>query len=148
MPYAYRLRTVSFVSESRTDLGTAANNPPATAAILRSIFATLDADREHFVLLVLNTKNRVTGFKVCATGGMDLATVDRRTILRDALTLGAARFIVAHNHPSGDPEPSPEDLSCAKALAEGGRAIGCQLVDALVLGHDRYVSFHERGLLR
>jgi DNA repair protein RadC len=77
--------------------------------LARAIYETLDADKEHFVLLVMNNKNRVNGFKVISTGSLTASLVHPRELWRAALHLCAAPVVFVYNHPSGDPAPSPED---------------------------------------
>lgn len=79
--------------------------------ILRAILAQLDDDQEHFILLILNISGEVIGFKMLASGAMDHVVVDPKLVFRNALLLGAAQFIVAHNHPSGKVSPSSHDSS-------------------------------------
>lgn len=140
----FTLKTVTVkVSES----GATAGCPEEAEAILRSIFSDLDSDREHFVLLSMDSKNKVRGFKVVATGGETSAIVDTRIVFRDALALGAVGIVVAHNHPSGDTAPSPEDRALTSRLNAAGDIIGISLRDHLVLGDGRAFSFRREGLL-
>lgn len=143
----YRLRTVTFLrDEATSDYGKAENSERAVE-ICRSILKTLDADREHGIVLTLNARNRVTGFKVSSIGSSDRAFLCPEIILRDALALGAVRIIFAHNHPSGDPTPSPEDIESTQRLKRAGEIVGIPLLDGLVIGHETAVSLRERGLL-
>ncbi len=142
--YRYRLRTVTL----RLGEPPAEKLSDATSALafFRPIYATLDGDREHFVMLALDTQNAVRGFKVVATGGQAASVVDPKTLFRDALLLGAASLIVAHNHPSGDPTPSREDLRLTRQLSQAGKLLDLRVHDHLVLGHgDRFVSLADRG---
>jgi DNA repair protein RadC len=109
--------------------------------------STLNADREHAIVLTLNIRNRVTGVKVCHTGSGDRSVMAPEVIFRDALALGAARIIFAHNHPSGDPSPSAEDVESTRRLKRAGEIVGIPLLDGLVIGHESVVSMQERGLL-
>jgi DNA repair protein RadC len=143
----FRLRTVTFLREDPTPTYGQAGGPERAIEICRSILATLDADREHVIVLTLNAKHRVTGFKVSHTGSGDRALIAPETILRDALALGAARIIFAHNHPSGDPSPSSEDIDSARRLKRAADIVGIPLLDGLVIGNDTAVSMKERGLL-
>ena len=113
----------------------------------RVIYATLDADKEHFVLLVMNNKNRVNGFKVISTGSLTASLVHPREVWRSALHLCAAAVVFVHNHPSGDPAPSPEDIDTTRRLKETGDLLGIRVLDHLVLGEQRCFSFSDRGLL-
>jgi DNA repair protein RadC len=89
----------------------------------------------------------VTGFKVSSTGSAERAMFSPEVILRDALALGAIRIIFAHNHPSGDPSPSEEDIESTRRLKRAGDIVGIPLLDGLVIGHESSVSLRERGLL-
>lgn len=142
----YTLKTVRIprVSEAIGSAG----DPDEAVSLLRAVFATLDGDREHFVILALDAKNAARGFKAVATGGMSAGCVDPRTVFRDALALGAFALIVAHNHPSGDPMPSAEDKAVTKRLCEGGALLGVPIRDHIVLGDaGRYFSFRREGLM-
>lgn len=142
----YTLKTVriSQVAESIGSVG----DPNEAVALLRAVFATLDEDREHFVILALDAKNTARGFKAVATGGMSAGCVDPKTVFRDALALGAYALVVAHNHPSGDPMPSPEDKAVTKRLCEGGQLLGMPVRDHIVLGDaGRFFSFRREGLM-
>src|SRR6478735_7765223 len=77
--------------------------------VAKPIFANLDADKEHFVLLALNNKNRINGYKVISTGTLTASLIRPGDVYRAALHLAAAAVVFLHNHPSGDPMPSPED---------------------------------------
>jgi DNA repair protein RadC len=117
------------------------------AIVARGIYRTLDADKEHFVLLALNNKNRVNGFKLISTGSLTASLVHPREVWRAALYLCAAAVVFVHNHPSGDPAPSPEDQDITRRLKETGDVLGIRVLDHVVLGHERFFSFSDRGLL-
>jgi DNA repair protein RadC len=125
----------------------AVSGPADAARVAAAVYRDLDADQEHFTVLALDPRHQVVGFKVVASGGMDSAQVDARLVFRAALLLGAAAIILAHNHPSGSPEPSIDDTRLTDRLADAGRLLGMDVLDHLVLGDGRYVSFKERGLL-
>jgi len=144
----YRLRTVTFsVHEASAEL-TACNTPEAAVAYLRPIFAGMDADREHFVILTLDTKNHVRGFKVVSSGGRAASLVDPKTLFRDALALGASSLILAHNHPSGDPDPSPEDRALTLKLVQCGKLLEMPVHDHIILGDgSQFVSLAAMGFI-
>jgi DNA repair protein RadC len=149
-PPRYSLKTVRvhFVGEPATKR---ASSPSEAIALLRPIYADLDADREHFVILALSASNDAIGFKVVSTGATSASLVDPRNLFRDAIALGAASLILAHNHPSGDPSPSREDITLTRKLVEAGRLLDITIHDHVILGSgpegDRFVSFAERGLI-
>jgi DNA repair protein RadC len=116
--------------------------------ILRQIYAGLDEDQEHFVLLALDQKNNLRGYKIISSGGQSSSIVDPRVVFRCAILLGSARIIVAHNHPSGDPAPScPEDVDLTRRLGIAGSALGIEILDHIILCRGRHFSFLDRGLM-
>jgi DNA repair protein RadC len=146
----YRLKTfrVQFVAEPAAfPAGSPCRSAEDAQRIARTIFETLDADKEHFVLLALNNKNRVNGFKLISTGSLTASLVHPREVWRAALYLCAAAVVFVHNHPSGDPAPSPEDQDITRRLKETGDVLGIRVLDHVVLGHERFFSFSDRGLL-
>jgi DNA repair protein RadC len=112
-----------------------------------SIFRDLDADKEHFVLLALNNKHRVNGYKVISTGTLTASLIRAGDVFRAALHLAAAAVVFIHNHPSGDPMPSLEDQDITRRLKECGEMLGIRVLDHVILGADRYYSFSDKGLL-
>ncbi len=102
---------------------------------------------EVFKALLLNTKNEVQKIVDVATGGLDATLAMPRDVFRQAVRDAASAVIVCHNHPSGDPEPSREDIRITERLRDAAEIIGFRLLDHIVFGHERYVSFQERGLL-
>lgn len=111
------------------------------AATLRRLLR--DQDREQFVVVHLDKKHHVLSIEVVATGTLDAVLVHPREVYKGALLANAAAIALAHNHPSGDTAPSPEDLALTATLIEAGRVLGVQVVDHLVLG-DGYTSLRER----
>jgi DNA repair protein RadC len=147
---AYRLKTfrVQFVAEpGEFPAGSPCRSSEDVERVARAIYAGLDADKEHFLLLVMNNKNRVNGFKVISTGSLTASLVHPREVWRAALHLCAAAVVFIHNHPSGDPAPSPEDIDITRRLKETGDLLGIRVLDHVVLGHERFFSFSDRGLL-
>lgn len=119
--------------------------PSSILGILRKVYADLDEDQEHFTLLALDQKNHLRGYKILSSGGQTSSIVDPRVVFRCALLLGAARIIIAHNHPSGDPEPSPEDENMTRRLQVLGAVLNVELLDHLVFGQKTHYSFLEAG---
>ncbi|MCS7172204.1 MAG: DNA repair protein RadC [Armatimonadetes bacterium] len=103
-------------------------------------------EQEHFCVLLLNTRHEVVGVVETARGGLNGASVCAREVFREAVRRGAHAVILAHNHPSGNPEPSPEDIRLTERLREAGALLGIAVLDHLVIGDDRYTSLRERGL--
>jgi DNA repair protein RadC len=143
----YRVKTIR-VALTVQEPVSVVSSPAQAENVLRPIFERLDTDREHFVLLALNAQNHIVGYKVVSTGGAAASIVDPKTLFRDALLLGAVSLILAHNHPSGDPAPSREDIRLTRQLADAGKLLEIRLHDHVIVGTgDAYVSFAERGLL-
>lgn len=104
-------------------------------------------DKEHFVIIMLNTKNRVIGKKTISIGHLNGSLVHPREMFKEVIRRSSAAVILVHNHPSGDPTPSKDDLDVTKRLVEAGQLLGIQVLDHIIVGHNCYVSFHEQGLL-
>ncbi len=103
--------------------------------------------QEQFRVLLLDSKHRVERDVLVAMGGLNAAVVHPREVLRPAILSAAAAMVMAHNHPSGDPEPSEEDLRLTTRFAEACRLMGIELLDHVILGAAAHVSLRERGLL-
>lgn len=106
-----------------------------------------DLNQEEFRLLLLSTQHAVTREVVVTRGVLDASVVHPREVFRAAICESAAAIVLVHNHPSGDPAPSPEDRQVTRQLAEAGRLIGIPVVDHVVIGDGRFVSFSEAGWL-
>ena len=102
---------------------------------------------EKFIALALNTKNHVTAVLPVSSGSLNASIVHPRELFQRAILANCASLILAHNHPSGDPAPSPEDLALTRKLIDAGLLLDIPVLDHIVLGFGRYVSFKERGLL-
>ncbi|USK84251.1 DNA repair protein RadC [Peribacillus asahii] len=103
--------------------------------------------QEHFVCLYLNTKNQVLHKRTIFIGSLNASIVHPREIFKEAFRRSAASIICLHNHPSGDPAPSKEDIEVTKRLVECGKIIGIDLLDHLIIGEHKYVSLKEKGYL-
>jgi DNA repair protein RadC len=133
-------RTLAVAPGARVRL----THPRDAAAYLMPTFGARAV--EQFGVVLLDTKHRVLRTAVIAVGGLNHTSVEPRDVFREAARGGAAAVLVFHNHPSGDPTPSPEDISLTRRLAAAGELMGIDLVDHLVLGDVRYCSLKEIGL--
>ncbi|MBE3573715.1 MAG: DNA repair protein RadC [Moorella humiferrea] len=107
-----------------------------------------DADREICLAVYLNNKNEPNAIHVVSVGTLNSSLLHPREVFKAALLCNAAAVILVHNHPSGDPTPSAEDVAVTKKLAEAGEILGIELLDHIVVGRDGYfVSIKERGLI-
>lgn len=107
------------------------------------------ADREHFVVLMLDRKNRLIGINTVSIGSLTASMVHPRETWKPAILSNAAAVIFGHNHPSGDPQPSEEDRVLTKRLVDAGKLLGIQVLDHVIIGDgtESYFSFADEGLL-
>ncbi|AOZ91911.1 RadC family protein [Paenibacillus crassostreae] len=103
--------------------------------------------KEHFVCLFLNTKNHIIAQETLSMGSLNASIVHPREVFRAAIKCSSASIICAHNHPSGDPTPSPEDISLTSRLVEAGQLIGIDVLDHVIIGDGDYISLKEQGLM-
>lgn len=103
---------------------------------------------ERFGIVMLDTKHRVIRIKIVSTGSLDATVVHPREVFREAASASAAAIVLFHNHPSGDPTPSPDDLVLTTRIANAGNIMGIDVVDHLILADQRYFSLVEAGRLR
>jgi DNA repair protein RadC len=102
---------------------------------------------EEFGVLVLDTRNRLKRLQVISRGSLNGSLVHPREVFREAVSLQAAGLILFHNHPSGDPTPSREDLELTRRLKKAGGIMGIEVLDHVILGQGRYTSLKEKGIL-
>lgn len=107
----------------------------------------ISLEQEHFVLLCLTTKNRVKKRKAIFVGSLNCTVVHPREVFRSAIENGSAAVICVHNHPSGDPTPSPEDIQMTTRLIEAGEVVGIEVLDHVIVASGGYCSMQERGLI-
>jgi DNA repair protein RadC len=136
---------------SKRDQPEAISSPEDAAALMREDMRTLD--REEFWVLLLNTKNGL--IKKCPTsrGSLNASIVEPREVFKDAIAASAASMILVHNHPSGDPTPSAEDVTVTKRLVKAGELLNISVLDHIILGHRTagrdhdFASLKELGLM-
>lgn len=121
------------------------SSPADVSALLRDRIA--HEDREHFVALLLNTKNRVIGSPTVSIGTLSSSLVHPREVFKTAIKAGAASIVLVHNHPSGDTNPSREDREVTRRLVETGELVGIEVLDHVILGGTSSYSLKEHGLL-
>ena len=119
-------------------------SPTDVAQLLLAEMSHLE--QEHFRVVYLDTRNQVLGIETIYIGSLNASHIRVAEVFRDAIKRNCAAIIVAHNHPSGDPSPSPEDVSVTRELASAGNLLDIELLDHLVIGQQRFVSLRERGL--
>lgn len=123
----------------------AIKSPEDAAAYLMTDMSKLT--QEHFVVLFLNVKNEVLHKQTIFIGSLNSSIVHPREIFREAVKRSAASLVVAHNHPSGNATPSPEDIEVTKRLAEAGELMGIDLLDHIIIGDQRFISLKEKGYM-
>jgi DNA repair protein RadC len=125
---------------------TVIKSPSDVASLLMSEFQYLD--REVFKAVYINTKNMVLAVSTVFIGTLESCPVHPREVFKSAINRSAAGLIISHNHPSGDPSPSQDDILLTNRLREAGEILGIKLVDHVIIGsYGNYVSFKERGLI-
>lgn len=118
---------------------------PADAANL-VMSEMMSLEQEHLRVLLLDTRNRVLGAPTVYIGSLNTSVVRVGELFRAAIRANAASVIVIHNHPSGDPSPSPEDVNVTRQLVRAGKLVDIEVLDHVVIGYQRYVSLKERSL--
>jgi len=147
-----RLRELTIQYSVRKDLdgqpvvvGRALDRPWDAASALMTLLQ--DEPAEVFAILCLTTKHRVIAYHEVSRGTLDSTLVHPREVFKAGLLANAAAIVASHNHPSGDPTPSPDDVALTRRLVEVGDVIGIPVLDHIIIGDGRYYSFKEAGRL-
>ena len=122
-------------------------SPTEVYQAAKQLLALHEKPQEHFCILCLNTKNKMVGVHTISIGSLNASIVHPREVFKAAILNNASRIICLHNHPSGDPEPSKEDIEITRRLVEAGEIIGIEVLDHVIIGEQRYLSMKERGLM-
>lgn len=133
------------LSQQRTDEKFTIRSPKDAATYLMPDMTSLT--QEHFVVLFLNVKNQILHKQTIFIGSLNASIVHPREIFREAVKRSAASIICAHNHPSGNPSPSSEDIDVTKRLLEAGQIIGIELLDHVIIGDHQFISLKEKGYM-
>ena len=120
-------------------------NSPADAAAL-VMYEMSALSQEQLRVMLLNTKNQVLEIKTLYQGSLNSSAVRVGEVFKHAITANAAATIICHNHPSGDPTPSPDDVAVTRAIVEAGQLLSIEVLDHIVVGGNRFVSLKERNL--
>ena len=134
-------RFSSFSSEPRPTL----TSPHACFSLIAPRLSGLK--QEHFIFFYLDTKNRLIREETISIGTLDANVVHPREVFKGAVSYSASSIIFAHNHPSGDPEPSSEDIAVTHNLVEAGHLVDIKILDHIIIGDGSFVSLNERGLI-
>ncbi len=147
--YLLKLATWVVVRESSQPSPRILGGPADVAELAKDLLRSTDDDKEHFWAIFLNTQNHYLMHTLVSIGTQSSALVHAREVLGPAVREGAASIILVHNHPSGDPTPSKEDLRLTRQLVDGARLLDLDIHDHVIIGNgtERWVSLKERGLL-
>ena len=104
-------------------------------------------EQEHFRILMLNTKNILINIKDIFIGASDSSVIETRKVFKEALKYNAKNITICHNHPSGDPNPSKEDVNISLRIKEAGKIIGIDLLDHIIIGDNRFISLKYKGVM-
>ena len=121
------------------------DHPGRVARLLSPLLSGLD--REHFVVLALDARHRPIGCHTVSVGSLSASIVHPREVFKFAILANAAAVILAHNHPSGDPTPSHDDVELTRRLRDAGELVGIAVLDHVVVADGTWLSFRERGLM-
>ncbi|MBT4496944.1 MAG: DNA repair protein RadC [Gemmatimonadetes bacterium] len=141
----YRLRLVREAQLNYDPITQPLEAENAVRIIARRLLDGLD--REAGIVLALDSRNRPIGCHVVSIGSLSASLIHPREVFKFAILANAASLIFAHNHPSGDPTPSKDDIELTRRLVSAGQLLGIEVIDALITGYDHLLSFKERGLI-
>jgi DNA repair protein RadC len=139
----YRLELVCESGADEPEEETVLRTSADAARLLTPIFE--GADREKFVVILLDAKHRAIGVNTVSVGSLTASIVAPREVFKPAIAGNSAALLLAHNHPSGDPAPSAEDVALTKRLREAGELLGIRVVDHVILGNGKHHSFVDAG---
>lgn len=135
------------IKESLPDYLTYNTRVTSSSDIYRLFKFLVHETKEHFITLHLDSKNKILCVDLVSSGSLTASIVHPREVMKSALLSSAAAMIMVHNHPSGQPEPSREDLELTSRLKEAGDLLGIRVLDHVIIGEESHVSFADRGLL-
>jgi DNA repair protein RadC len=142
---------VSLVKDESVSFGNVrlSNSQEAQALIQNLILTKGQPDRAQFVVALLNAKNEMIGLNIVSVGGLSSAPVHPREVLKPAILANAAAMVLAHNHPSNDLEPSPDDINVTRKIIRAAEIVGIQVHEHLIISmeDDRYYSFADHGVI-
>lgn len=103
---------------------------------------------EHFAILLLDTKNQIIAFPNISTGSLNASIVHPREVFRCAINYATSSMVLVHNHPSGDPTPSIEDIKVTKKLVEGSKIMDIEILDHIIIGDNKFTSLKQQGVIK
>ena len=123
------------------------NSPTEVYQAAKQLLALHEEPEEHFCILCLNTKNKIVGVHTISIGSLNASIVHPREVFKAAMLNNASGIICLHNHPSGDPEPSREDIESTRRLVKAGEIMGIKVLDHVIIGEQSYSSMKEKCLM-
>ena len=142
--------TVELVKDSAKlyDLDdTVVRSPEDAYKAVEKVFNLSSKTKEHFGIFTLSTKNKIIGAHIIHIGSLNASIVHPREVFQQAILNNASAIVLFHNHPSGVPTPSPEDIEVTNRLVEGGKILGIDVLDHLIIGEGKFISLKEKGYL-
>lgn len=136
---------VSTVKDGEAEYSKHVSNSTDTTDLIKALIG--DEVHEVLIVLHLNTKNKIVGYNEASRGGIAGSSVTPADVFRAALLSGASKIIVAHNHPSGEPQPSAEDIAFTKRIRHAGEILGVKLLDHVIIGDESSCSLLDIGEL-
>ncbi|WP_028987566.1 JAB domain-containing protein [Thermicanus aegyptius] len=121
------------------------DNPVSAEGLIRKVLHLHESPVEKFGFLSLNVRNKVTGVHVVSVGAINYTLIDPRSVFVSALLNNATGIILFHNHPSGDPSPSKEDVELTKRIVKGGEILNINVLDHIIVGEIGFTSLKELG---
>lgn len=140
-------RLLNMIYEGKSQYMTKIRSPADVHLLIKDVMQELDNQREHCFCISLDTKNQIKSVDVISIGILNANIVHPREVFYTAICHRASSIIVAHNHPSSDPTPSKEDIAITEKLIEGGKLLGIDVRDHVIIGDSRYVSLKDEGLV-
>ena len=122
------------------------NNPDRVYQMMQEDLDLENCDKEYFIVIYLDRKMKVNASSIISIGGLNSSIVHPREVFKPALLTSSASIILVHNHPSGDTAPSQEDIEVTRRLREAGDILGIEVLDHIIIGAGRYLSFRAKGL--
>ena len=144
---AINIYKLKMIKEDTVEYSDTIKSPCDVAALAREVLGMHEMAEENFIILCLNTKNKIAGVHPVSIGSLNASIVHPREVFKAALLNNANGIICLHNHPSGDPEPSRDDIEITHRLVNAGNILGIKVFDHVIIGDGRYISLKEQGTI-
>ena len=138
---------IKMIKENTVEYSNTIKSPCDVDALARDVLEMHEMAEENFIILCLNTKNKIAGVHTVSKGSLNASIVHPREVFKAAMLNNASGIICLHNHPSGDPEPSREDIEITHRLVNAGNILGIKVLDHIIIGDGRYISLKEQGMM-